>query len=48
MFTTDSLANTIQDLKNKNIDPGEIISPNPNTQFIHVEDPDGVVIQIQE
>lgn len=48
VFTTDNLDNTIQDLKDKNINPGEIISPNPNTQFIHVEDPDGVIIQIQE
>ncbi|MEG0365077.1 MAG: VOC family protein [Erysipelotrichales bacterium] len=48
VYTTPNLEKTISELNKKGYDTGEIISPNPNLQFINILDPNGVKLQIQE
>lgn len=48
IFQVDNLLATKQELTAKGLETGDVISPNPYVHFIHVIDPDGVVIQLQE
>lgn len=47
-FATDQLDAKAEWLKEKDIVPGPVISPNPATRFFYIKDPSGVDIQFIE
>ena len=47
-FEVESLEDTIKFLKQKNIDVGKVIQPNPHVRFAFAADPNGLTIQFVE